>query len=193
MALSQTTQRRGFIARGKCGDPESVYDTYTLLNTDNASQLMFQTFAGRSLALTNMTDAGKLPTGKSLTVHNFNTYQMMPTVLTNAKMLKLFIFLAGTTVEFIKENRAPSFTKTLQMLLGPSVLLQHVPTTAGDSIQSPQPFYRGRLKINTRSLDLGANQTFVVRLTQQVTPDADLNGLQVKFELEGLMSKKVTT
>lgn len=193
MAPVQSNRRRGFIARGNQGDPESVYDTYTLLNTDNAQQLMFQNFAGRSLALTNMTDAGKLPTGKSLQVHQFNTYITMPTVMTNAKMLKLYIMLAGTTVEFIKENRSPSFTKTLQMLLGMSYLVQHVPTTAGDNISDPQPFFRGRMKIPTRALDLGANQTFSVRLTQQVAPDADLNGLQVKFELDGLMSKKVTT
>lgn len=186
-------QRKGFIATGRQGDPESVYDTFTYLNTASQSSLLFQTFAGRTLDLTNMTDSGKLPTGKSLVVHSLNTYIQMPTVLTNAKVLKLYNFLATTTVEFIKENRAPSFTKTLAMLLGIPYLAQLVPTTAGDNVPMIQPFFRGHFKINTRALDLGANQTFFVRQTAQAALDADLNGLTVKYEIDGLMSKKVTS
>lgn len=185
-------QRKGFITRGQSGDPESIYDTYTYLNSGSQTQQLFQTFAGRTLDLTNMTDAGKLPTGKSLIVKSFNVYIAMPALLTNAKLLKLYTFLATTTVEFIKENRAPAFTKTLQMLMGLSSLLELVPTVAGDNVQSIQPFYRGRMRIDTRALDLGANQTFFVRQTAQAALDADLNTLQIKYEIDGLMSKKLT-
>ena len=184
--------RKGFIATGQQGDPESVYDTYTYLNTGSQQQTLFQTFSGRTLDLTNMTDAGKLPTGKSLYVTGFNIYILAPTVLTNAKLLKLYNFLASTTVEFIKENRAPSFTKTLAMLMGLSYLAQLVPTTPADNVLNLQPFFRGRNRIHTRSLDLGANQTFFVRQTAQAALDADLNGVTVKYEIDGLMSKKVT-
>ena len=191
--MNAPTKRPGMIVRGNRGDPESVYDTYTYLNTDNTEHPMFQSFANRSLALTNMTDAGKLPTGKSMYVLSFNTYIFCPAVLNNAKMLKLYAFFANTTVEFIKENRAPSFTRTLQMLLGPALLVQHVPTTAGDNVQMPEPFYRGKFPIKTRALDLGPNQTFKVRMIEQQTPDADLNTIQIKFEIEGLMSKRITS
>ena len=189
----EPTQRKGFIARGQSGDPESVYDTFEYLNTASQTSMLFQNFAGRTLNLTNMTDSGKLPTGKSLTTHSFNVYLYVPQILTNAKALKLYAFLATTTVEFAKENRAPSFTKTLQMLLGLHTLAQLVPTTAGDNVAIFQSWPIGKMKINTRALDLGANQTFWVRQTAQIALDADLNTVQVKYELDGLMSKKVTS
>lgn len=185
--------RKGFIVKGKSGDPESIYDTFTYLNTNPQQSTLFQQFSGRTLDLTNMTDAGKLPTGKSLVVHSFNVFITMPTLLNNANMLALFNFLDSTTVEFIKENRAPAFTKTLQMLLGLTSLAQLVPTAAGDNIGGfPSPFFRGKMKIDTRALDLGANQTFFVRQTAQQALVAGLNGLKVKYELDGLMSKKLT-
>ncbi len=186
------TPRIGFVVSGRSGDPESVYDTFTYLNTAAPQQTLFQQFAGRTLDLTNMTDAGKLPTGKSLVVQSINTYIFMPTALNNAKMLKLYAFLSQTTFEFVKENRAPSFTKTIAMLMGISSLLQIVPTAAADNIPIIMPFFRGRMRINTRALDLGSNQTFFARQTTQIALDADLNGLQVKYEIDGLMSKKVT-
>jgi hypothetical protein len=139
-----------------------------------------------------MTDSGKLPTGKSLVVHSFNVYLTMPTVLNNANFLALINFLDTTTVEFIKENRAPAFSKTLQMLFGLSALWQTVPTVAGDNVPIPEPFFRGKMKIDTRALDLGANQTFYVRQTAQAALVAGLNGLKIKYELDGLMSKKLT-
>jgi hypothetical protein len=185
-------QRKGYIQKGNFGDPESVYDTFVYLNTDSQQKTMFQTFAGRTLDLTSMTDAGKLPTGKSLVVKSFNVYMSFPGILTNAKLLKLYTFLATTTVEFIKENKAPSFTKTLQMLFGLTSLLQLVPTTAGDNVMNLQPFFRGKMKINSRALDLGANQTFFVRQTAQAALDADLNTLRIVYELDGLMSKRVS-
>jgi hypothetical protein len=186
-------QRKGIIVKGKSGDPESVYDTFVYLNTAAAQQLLFQTFAGKTLDLTNMTDSGKLPTGKSLVCSEFNIYLYMPASLNNAKMLKLYDFLARTTVEVVKENRAPSFTKTLQMLFGLTSRAQLVPTTAGDNVSGfPAPFFRGKMKIYTRALDLGANQTFFVRQTTFAALDADLNTLQVRYEFNGLMSKKIT-
>ena len=190
--MEGTAARKGFIVKGKSGDPESIYDTFTYSNTAAQTSLLFQTFAGRTLDLTNMTDAGKLPTGKSLMVHSFNVFLIMPTALTNALLLALYNFLASTTVEFIKENRAPSFTKTLQMLFGISTLAELVPTAAGDNIPMIQPWYKGKMRIDTRALDLGANQTFFVRQTAQQALVAGLNGLQIKYEIDGLMSKKVT-
>jgi hypothetical protein len=185
-------QRKGIIVKGRSGDPESVYDTFVYLNTASTQQILFQTFAGKTLDLTNMTDSGKLPQGKSLIVASFNVYMYMPAVLNNAKTLKLYDFLARTSVELVKENRAPAFSKTLQMLFGITSLLQLVPTVAGDNVQPLQPFFRGKMKINTRALDLGANQTFFVRQTTFNTLDADLNTLQIRYELDGLMSKKIT-
>lgn len=185
-------QRKGIIVKGRTGDPESVYDTFTYLNTAAQQQILFQTFAGRTLDLTNMTDAGKLPTGKSLIVRSFNVYMYMPAILNNAKQLKLYDFLARTTVELVKENRAPCFTKTLQMLFGLTSLLQLVPTTAGDTVGQFQPFFRGKMKIDTSALNLGSNQTFKVIQTTFVALDADLNTLQIRYELDGLMSKKIT-
>lgn len=187
-----TPVRKGIIVKGRTGDPESVYDTFTYLYTASLQQTLFQTFAGRTLDLTNMTDAGKLPTGKSLIVRSFNVYMYAPMILTNAKMLKLFDFLARTTCEFVKENRAPCFTKTLQMLFGLTSLLQLVPTTAGDTVTVFQPFFRGKMKIDTSALNLGSNQTFKVIQTTNVALDADLNTLQIRYELDGLMSKKIT-
>jgi hypothetical protein len=116
----------------------------------------------------------------------------MPTLLTNANMLAMYNFLNSTTVEFVKENRAPSFTRTLQQLFGTSILAQVVPTTSGDYIQQIQPFFKGKTAIHTRALDLGSNQTFFVRQTAQQALVAGLNGLTIKYELDGLMSKKVT-
>jgi hypothetical protein len=190
--MDGTSQRKGIIVKGKSGDPESVYDTFVYLNTASTQQILFQTFAGKTLDLTNMTDSGKLPTGKSLIVASFNVYLYMPAVLNNAKTLKLYDFLARTSVEFVKENRAPAFSKTLQMLFGITSLMQLVPTTAGDNVQPLQPFFRGKMKISTRALDLGSNQTFFVRQTTYNTLDADLNTLQIRYELDGLMSKKIT-
>ena len=185
-------QRKGIIVKGRTGDPESVYDTFTYLNTANQQQTLFQEFAGRALDLTNMTDSGKLPTGKSLIVKSFNVYLHMPTIINNATLILLYSFLARTTVEFVKENRAPSFTKTLQMLFGLSSLMLHLPTVAGDQVMVPEPFFRGKMKIDTAALNLGSNQTFYVRQTTNVALDAALNGLAIKYELDGLMSKKIT-
>jgi hypothetical protein len=187
-----TEQRKGFIVKGRSGDPESIYDTFTYLNTASQQTMLFQTFAGRTLDLTNMTDAGKLPTGKSLIVRSFNVYLCMPSVLTAVKLIKLYNFLATTTVEMVKENRAPVFTKTLQMLFGISSLIQLTPAAAGDNIPIIQPWYKGKNRIDTRALDLGANQTFFVRQTAQAALDADLNTLQIKYEIDGLMSKKLS-
>jgi hypothetical protein len=187
-----TPVRKGIIVKGRTGDPESVYDTFTYLNTASQQQTLFQTFAGRTLDLTNMTDAGKLPTGKSLIVRSFNVYMYMTTIMTNAILLELYDFLARTTCEFVKENRAPCFTKTLQMLFGLTSLTLHLPTVAGDQVISPMPFFRGKMKIDTSALNLGSNQTFKVIQTTNVALTADLNGLQIRYELDGLMSKKIT-
>lgn len=192
LQMNATQQRPGFIAKGRSGDPESIYDTFTYLNTASQTQLLFQSFAGKTLDITNMTDSGKLPTGKSLVVSSFNVYLYAPAALNNAKQLKLFDFLARTTVEFVKENRAPSFSKTLQMLFGITTLSQLVPTTAGDNVAGLVPFFLGKMPIKTRALDLGANQTFFVRQTTFNTLDADLNTIQIRYEIDGLMSKKVT-
>jgi hypothetical protein len=189
----ENTQRKGIIVKGRSGDPESIYDTFVYLNTASSQQILFQTFAGKTLDLTNMTDSGKLPTGKSLVTHSFNVYLYAPAVLNNAKTLKLFDFLARTSVEFVKENRAPTFSKTLQMLFGLTSLAQLVPTTAGDNVSGfPVPFFRGKMKIVSRAMDLGANQTFFVRQTTFAALDADLNTIQIRYELDGLMSKKIT-
>lgn len=187
-----TPQRKGIIVKGRTGDPESIYDTFTYLNTANAQQKLFQNFSGRALNLTNMTDSGKLPTGKSLLVKSFNVYLFMPTIIVDATLVLLNSFLASTTVEFVKENRAPSFTKTLQMLFGLTALKVHVPTAAGDTVSSPEPFFRGKMKIDTSALNLGSNQTFYVQQTTNVALAAALNGLEIKYELDGLMSKKIT-
>lgn len=185
-------QRKGIIVKGRTGDPESVYDTFTYLNTANPNQVLFQQFAGRALNLTNMTDAGKLPTGKSLIVRSFNVLLYMPTALNQASLLLLYEFLATTTVEFVKENRAPSFTKTLQMIFGLTSMMVFVPTVAGDNVMVPEPFFRGKMKIDTSALNLGANQTFYVQQNTNAALNAALNGLQIKYELDGLMSKKIT-
>lgn len=187
-----TPVRRGIIVKGRTGDPESIYDTFTYLNTANQSLVLFQEFAGRALDLTNMTDAGKLPTGKSLLVKSFNVYLHMPSIINNATLILLNSFLARTTVEFVKENRAPSFIKTLQMLFGLTALTVHLPTVAGDQVSKPEPFFRGKMKIDTSALNLGSNQTFYVRQTTNIALDAALNGLQIKYEIDGLMSKKIT-
>lgn len=184
--------RKGIIVKGRTGDPESVYDTFTYLNTANASQKLFQNFSGRSLDLTNMTDSGKLPTGKSLIVRKFNVYLWMPTIINNATLILLNEFLAKTTVEFVKENRSPSFTKTLQMIFGFTSLVVHVPTVAGDQVSKPEPFFRGKMTIDTSALNLGANQTFYVQQTTNCELVAGLNDLAIKYELDGLMSKKIT-
>jgi len=186
-------QRKGIIVKGRSGDPESIYDTFVYLHTAASQQLLFQTFAGKTLDLTNMTDSGKLPTGKSLVTHSFNVYIYAPAVLNNAKTLKLFDFLARTSVEFVKENRAPTFSKTLQMLFGLTSMAQLVPTTAGDNVSGfPQPFFRGKMKVISRAMDLGANQTFFVRQTTFAAMQEDLNTIQIRYELDGLMSKKIT-
>lgn len=192
--MSETKQERsGFIAKGNRGDPESIYDTFTYLDTASTQQTLFQSFSGRTLDLTNMTDSGKLPTGKSLIVQSFNVFLHMPALLNNAKLAKLYAFLATTTVEFYKENRAASFTKTLQMIFGLTSLLIQVPTVGGDNVAAITPFFRGRMKIRTRALDLGSNQNFKIVQTAHAALTADLNTLQIKYEAEGLMSKKVTT
>ena len=185
--------RKGIIVKGRSGDPESVYDTFTYDHTKSSVSNYFQNFSGRTLDETNMTDSGKLPTGKSLMVNAFNIYLFIPSLFTNAKMLKLYEFLAKTSVEFIKENRAPSFTRTLQMLMGISFLGLIVPTAAGDNVPIIAPWFRGQWKIVTRALDLGANQTFYARQTINTAAlDADLNGVKVKIEAAGLMSKRIT-
>jgi hypothetical protein len=48
------------------------------------------------------------------------------------------------------------------------------------------------MKINTSALNLGSNQTFKVIQTSFAALDADLNTLQIRYELDGLMSKKIT-
>ena len=190
--MTGTPVRKGIIIKGRTGDPEETYDTFVYDNTKSATALLFQQFAGKTLDLTNMTDSGKLPTGKSQVVKSFNVYLYLPVLMTNAIMLEVWDFLARTTVEFVKENRAPSFTKTLQMLFGLSALYQIVPTVAGDNVPIPEPFFRGRTKIDTSALNLGANQTFFVRQTTFNTLTADLNGLQIRYGIEGPMSKKIT-
>ena len=192
--MDGTANRKGIIVKGRSGDPEEFYDTFIYDHTASATQNLFQSFSGKTLDQTNMTDAGKLPTGKSQIVSSFNVYLYAPAALVDAGMLLLYEFLAKTTVEFSKENRAPSFTRTLQQLLGVCSLIFHTPTVPAnnDANSINAPFFRGRMKINTRALDLGANQTFNVRQTTFAALAAGLNGLRVKYGLEGLCSKKIT-
>ena len=193
--MNAPQSRKGFIARGRSGDPDSIYDTL-VVNAGVLSATLFKVpvngAAGKTLDLTNMQDSAKLPTGKSLIVDSFNTYVFCPAVLNTAGLLALYTMFNNTTVEISKENRAPSMTRTLQILLGVSQLAILTPTVAGDNTPVTQPFFRGKMKIRTRSLDLGANQVFEVKVTHQAAPAAALNGVRVVFEFDGLMSKKVT-
>jgi hypothetical protein len=193
--MNAPAKRKGFIVRGRSGDPESIYDTVVLLSTVQQTTLFkvpVNGAAGKTLDLTNMEDSGKLPTGKSLYVQSVNTYVFVPGALNTAGLLALYATLSNTTVEFIRENRSPSFTRTVAMLLGASVLAVVTPTVAGDTTQPAMPFYTGKMKIHTRALDLGANQAFQVRVTHQVLPAAALDNVKIKIEFDGLMSKKLT-
>ena len=196
MGRNKGGSRRGHVVfRGKGGDPDSIYDTlivdHTVLQV-TLFKVPVNGAAGKTLDVTNMEDSGKLPSGKSLYTLSFNTYIFSPAVLATADALALYKMLNNTTVEFIKENRSPTFTKTVQMLLGCSFLGLITPTVAGNNTPIIQPFFRGRMKVISRSCDLGIQEQFQVRVTHQADPTAAMDGTKIKFEFEGLMSKKVT-
>lgn len=180
---------------GKGGDPDSIYDTLVVSNTVLNGQL-FQIpangAAGKTEDLTNMKLAGQLPNGQSLYTAEVNFFVLCPTILASAKVVELYKTLSNTTFSFEKNNKGKAWTKTAQMLLGPASLVSVVPTTSGDNIPLIQPFYRGKWRIRTRSLDLGQGERFTVYWQHGAAPDSALNGLQMKLEFAGIINKKIT-
>ncbi|MGB7569596.1 MAG: hypothetical protein WBM07_17160 [Chitinivibrionales bacterium] len=197
--IQKPNQRQSMVQHGYAADPDPIYDTMIFAH-GTSQQTMFaaavNSSAGKTLDITNMRDNGKLPTGQSLATNEIQTYITMPTALGTASIALLHTILASTTVEFVKENKAPSFTRTLQMMLGASLLIPVTPTTAGDNIAIAQPTYSGKIKVHGRALWLGQNETFFVRITHQnatyLAAATALDGLLIKIVFDGPRSKKLT-
>lgn len=190
MAPQDALQR--LQAAGSYSDSEgekldwTYYDTIALLSTT----LMHRFFAiplgqaGKTLADTNLPNAGLLPQGHNLRIHGLKAWYVGTDALATADLLALYNMLNNTTIEFLVPGKATLGTWRLAEIFGSPMLATCIPTTAGNYIQQVKGDFKPVFPLNF-PINVGAVQSFEVRLTHHVAPAAELDADKLVFGLRG--------
>ena len=174
-----------------------TYSYYDRMKIDGATprlvNRLFQTplgQAGKTLADTNIPNAGQLPQGQSFVVEALKIFYLSRTAKATANVQQIYTLLQDTVLEMIVPGKDNLGQFTLDEILGASTLIAMTPTAAGDNIPMIQPNYVGVKRLK-KPWTIGAVQSFEVRLTTVAAtsmPDA-LSGDYIKIALCGTLSR----
>jgi hypothetical protein len=163
----------------------TYYDTLALVSTT----LMHRFFtvplgqAGKTLADTNLTNGSQLPQGQNMKVHGLKAC-IVSAALATVEIAYMYNMLNSTTIEFIVPGKDSLGTWRLAEIMGSSFLVPLIPTTAGDNLPLNKCDFKPVFPLNF-PIKIGAIQTFEVRMTHQVAPNAALDATKICFGLRG--------
>jgi len=146
--------------------------------------------AGKTLADTNIPNAGQLPQGQSFVVNAIKVFYLTRAVKATADLQKIYTLLQDTVLELIVPGKDQLGQWTLEEIMGTASLIALTPTVAGDNIPMIQPNYVG-VKALKKPWTIGAVQSFEVRLTtvKATSMSDDLSGDFIKVALCGTLNR----
>lgn len=157
-----------------------TYDRISTLSTTLA-HTMFQApvgQGGRTLADTNMVQAGVVPQGQHWKIYALRLSVLAPVVVDEDVMLAINAMLSETTMNFVINNKATQYQTPLMEFLGMSLGVAPVLTQAAGSF----PVVKGVIPLN-RQLVLAALTPFRVEINHWTAPDASIDGTKIRIGL----------
>lgn len=141
---------------------------------------------GKTLAQTNLTQAGQIPQGQNHTVRAIKVWYRSAAAKGTAAVQDLYTMLEQTTVSIKLQNKETMGQWTLQELMGASLLFALTPTVAGDNIPVIQPKFHGIFPLNT-PIVLAALTPFEVTVQHHTAVAATLATDILKIGLAGTL------
>lgn len=163
-----------------------LWDTISLLSTTLTHRFFVNPLGsgGKTLADTNMVNAGLLPQGQNMKIHSIETLYTADAAFATADIQLFYTMLKQTTVEFVVPGKDNLGQWVLAKLLGPCQLIPVTPSAAGDNLPFNLPTFKGIYPLNY-PIKIGAVQSFEVRLVHHVAPDASLDANLLMISLHG--------
>jgi len=163
-----------------------VYDRIKLVSTTLA-HTMFQApvgQGGRTLADTNMVQAGVVPQGQNWRIHAFKISFFLGISMTDAIQLLVMAILNNTTFNFIINNKATQYQWVLNEMLGISFSASPAITQQSGVVG----VIKGIVPLN-REITLAALTPFRVEINHWVAPDAGIDNAEIRVSLITDMSR----
>lgn len=141
---------------------------------------------GKTLAQTNLTQAGQIPQGQNFTVQAIKIFYRTAAAKATADVSSFYIMLEQTTLSIKLQNKETMGVWTLQELLGSATLFALTPTAAGDNIPLILPKYHGIYPLNN-PITLAALTPFEVTVQHHTAVAAALATDVLKIGLAGTL------
>lgn len=163
-----------------------IWDTISLLSTTQTHRFFVNPLGsgGKTLADTNMINAGLLPQGQNMKIHAIEVLYMSDTVFGTDDIQLFYTMLKETTVEFVVPGKDNLGQWILAKLFGMCQLISLTPTAAGDNLPFNMPTFKGIYPLNY-PIKIGAVQSFECRLVHHVAPNASLDANKLLISLHG--------
>lgn len=164
----------------------TYYDTATLAAATTTHRLFTNPLGagGKTLDLTNLTQAGQIPQGQNLQVKAIKLMYKTAAAKATAAVQNFYDMLSQTTISIKLQNKDSMGQWTLQEISGASTLFALTPTAAGDNIPVIQPRYHSIFLLNNK-ITLAALTPFEVTMIHHTAVNAALAGDLVKIGLAG--------
>ena len=168
----------------------SYYDTAVIAAATLVHRLFTNPLGagGKTLADTNLTQAGQMPQGQHLEVNALKIMYTSDAAKATAVVQNLYDLLTESTISIEIANNKSMGQWTLQELMGAATLFALTPTAAGDNIPVIQPRYTGVYLLNVPII-IAALTPFEVTLTHHVAPAAALADDKLKISLAGILTR----
>lgn len=164
----------------------TYYDSAALAVATLTNRFFTVPLGTKTLAQTNMTQAGAIPQGQHLTVQAIKVFYRTAAAKATADVQSFYTMLEQTTVSVKLQNKETMGQWTLQELMGASSLFALTPTAAGDNIPLIQPKFHGIYPLNT-PIVLAALTPFEVTVQHHTAVAAALATDILKIGLAGTL------
>lgn len=141
---------------------------------------------GKTLAQTNLTQAGAIPQGQHMTIRAIKIFYRTAAAKATADVQSFYTMLEQTTVSVKLQNKETMGQWTLQELLGAATLFALTPTAVGDNIPLILPKYHGVYPLNN-PIVLAALTPFEVTVQHHTAVAAALAADILKIGLAGTL------
>lgn len=168
----------------------SYFDTATIAAATLVHRLFTNPLGagGKTLADTNLTQAGQMPQGQHLEVNAIKVMYTSDAAKATAAVQNLYDLFTETTISVEIANNKSMGQWTIQELMGAATLFALTPTAAGDNIPLIQPRYTGVYLLNV-PIVIAALTPFEVTVTHHVAPAAALADDKLKISLAGILTR----
>lgn len=168
----------------------SYYDTAVIAAATLVHRLFTNPLGagGKTLADTNLTQAGQMPQGQHLEVNVIKLMYISDAAQATVDVQTLYTLLSESTISIEIANNKSMGQWTLQEILGSSLQFALTPSAAGDNIPLLTPRFTGIYPLNVPII-IAALTPFEVTLTHQVAPGAALADNKLKISLAGILTR----